>query len=318
MSEFIVTLTCFVLGLCTLASSLTVISTLDMYEYYFKDYDTNFLISFIKSILNSFVQLYLVINGNKIAYYKQLIFAFSLQIITLILLPATTILIGGQTGFLITASILVISGVSDAIFLANVFSLCANLSMKHIIASSTGCAFCGIILNTIRYLIFFGYSDENESNLNISNIIFYSTSTFITLIGLILLILLYRNPWFIEMFYKQEETDSDDKMNNNEENQSKFEFTNVEISSTRSKNIKANTYTNALIENNHINKENLPDEVEEKNEEEEIILKNSINNKLSLFAYVIKKTIWMSSSMLITFITTGLIFPGLYIAMPIL
>ena len=119
------------------------------------------------------------------------------------------------------------------------------------------------------------------------------------------------------MFYKQGEIDSDDYMKNKKENQSKIEFTNDEIYSSPTRSLNATIYTNVLIEDEHINKEDLPNVVEEK-KEEEIIHKKSINNKLSIFAFVIKKTIWMSSSSLLTFIITFLIFPGLYFEMPFL
>ncbi len=113
-------------------------------------------------------------------------------------LPLCVIFLTGKTSFIISCIIVLLQGLANAVSLSCLYAIISHLPHEYIIAFTTGNGLAGILINVIRYLILALLGDpDEESNIIIGSIIFFSVSALIILIGLIFIFVVYSNPFFI-------------------------------------------------------------------------------------------------------------------------
>ena len=188
------------LGMLCLTSWNVILVSLDMYQFYFEDFDPTYYFPLMNIILNVVFQFYLVFNGNKFTYQKQMLFSLIILTITIALLPLVTINLKGQLGFIIVCLLIAFNGFANAIFQCNIFGIGGFLPFTFIVALSYGNGIAGIMINLLKYIIIFSYGVNNSSDedvMQISAIIFYGLNVILLIIGMVSLLYVFRNPWFI-------------------------------------------------------------------------------------------------------------------------
>lgn len=192
------------LGVCWLLCFNVILTSLNLYDQSYKidfpDYSPSFLFPNMNFILNIVFQLYLILIGNKFSYYIQMLISLILIILALGALPFVGIFVSGSLGYSICCVLIALQGFGIAIFQSNLLGITGFLPSKFVLAASYGGGIAGICTGIIQYVILFSYGTENMDNPEIvveSSYYLYSISIAIFIVGLLLLILTFRHPWFI-------------------------------------------------------------------------------------------------------------------------
>lgn len=149
-------------------------------------------------VLNFVFQLYLVIFGNPFKYYYQMLISIILCIITLACLPVVAAYVEGFPGFLLSCILITLQGFANAVFQCNMFGIAGYLPIKFVIGVSYGNGIAGLGTNVLKYitLAIFGSSNDIDT-LRKGTFVFYGISVLVLVIGLILYMTMFKDPWFI-------------------------------------------------------------------------------------------------------------------------
>ena len=279
------------LGLVCLSSWNVILASLDFYEKYLGEYSPTFVFPMMNFVLNVVFQFYLVIFGNKFTYFKQMLVALIFCIITMTFLPIVVLNFESKAAFIFCCILIALQGFANAIFQSNVFGICGFLPFKFIIAVSYGTGFAGIVVNLLRYILIAGYgvNNQNDDEVMIYSIyIFYGITVFLLVVGIGLLFVVFRNPWFIHNVTKGGNKD--------------------EYSIEKLSEVRAN---NTFEED-----ENLTSKLEESSIDNEKLETKEERTTFQIFKILIKKLYNLNFLMLVNYITTFMIFPGLSFEIP--
>lgn len=160
-------------------------------------------------VLNVAFQFYLVFKGNPFSYYYQILTSVVICAVCLGALPIVASYVSGLTGFVLSCILIALQGFANAIFQSNMYGICGYLPIKFIIAISYGNGIAGIGVNVIKFILLgaFESKDDNIDNLIYQTFIFYIIAVVMLIIGFILLLIVFKDPWFINEISKNGSTE---------------------------------------------------------------------------------------------------------------
>jgi len=173
------------LGITSFMSSNCILTELDFFIYYQKDYNPEFNYAVTSMLVSVFVQAYLVFFTHKLGSYRSLLFISMISFISILfLIPLIVVFLPELLGFIAMLLVMVFIGVMGTTISSSIYGIVSILPAKYIIAMSAGQAFSGIILNIIKYIILLTFDstdgkspDETKSIYFQEVYIFYSSAT---------------------------------------------------------------------------------------------------------------------------------------------
>ena len=206
---------CFIIfGIASLLAWNAILSDISFFMNYLEKYDPSTAYSFCNFALNILFQLVLIWKKQFISYKLELILGLIFSIISLVFLPIVVISFekNSLTGFILSAGLVLIQGLINALCTSGFFGLTSFFPMKMIISLSTGQGLSGILMNIIGYMVLAsintGVRDDDEK---LGAIIYFSISGFILLITLVILIISFKTDYFKYYLEKTEEFNKVDR-----------------------------------------------------------------------------------------------------------
>lgn len=185
------------LGIVCLLSWNVVLASLDIFNEYFKEYNPTYYFPIMNFILNVVFQFFLVFFGNKFSYFRQMFISVSILIVTMIALPFILFYSDSKIGFYLSCIAIILNGFSNAIFQSNLYGICGFLPFKFVVGVSYGNGIAGLGVNIIKYIILASFDENDSSAKYIQTYLFFGITVLILTIGLVLIIVVFNNPWFI-------------------------------------------------------------------------------------------------------------------------
>ena len=217
-------LTFILFGISSLLSWNAILTELDFFNVYVEGLEPSKSFSFLNFAFNIVLQFILLWKKDLFKIKYQLIFGLGASIALLIIIP-TLIKVLEESKTLInalTVILILIMGLINALCSSGFFAFVSFFPKEQIVALSTGQGFSGIIMNIIEYFILFFIGDKKDkTKLFIGAIIFFSISSVILLITLIVLIFSLNTEYFKYYLELQDieeinEIDAGNEIENNE------------------------------------------------------------------------------------------------------
>ena len=188
-----------IFGIGSLLAWNAILSDIGFFIHYQGDYDPSTSFSFFNFALNIVFQFIMIWKKQLLPYKIQLIFGLIASVITLIMLPIEVVSFekNSETGFGLTAGIILFQGLVNAFCCSGFYGLTSFFPMEMIISLSTGQGISGILMNVIGYIVLASVNtgDEDKDN-KYGAIIFFSISSFILLVTLIILLFAFKTEYF--------------------------------------------------------------------------------------------------------------------------
>ena len=182
------------LGLGSLLPWNSILSQLDFFMFYQKDYHPEIVFGNINFCINLTLQFILLTTKKRFSYKTLFIFSLFGFMVSLITLPIATIYFPANVGFMLACFSVFLIGFSNAILQNSMFALVSFFPLENVIAVGTGQGLSGILMTIIRYVILIFIDEKN--GLNIGAYLFFSISALIILFVLRQTFLVYKNPTF--------------------------------------------------------------------------------------------------------------------------
>ena len=182
------------LGLGSLLPWNAILSQLDFFMFYQKDYHPEIVFGNINCCINLTLQFILLTTKKRFAYKTLFIVSLCGFMLALISLPFSAIYFPADIGFKISCISVFITGFSNAIISNSMFGLVSFFPLENVIAVGTGQGISGILMTIIRYIILLFIDEKN--GLNIGAYLFFGISALIILFVLRQIFVLYKNPAF--------------------------------------------------------------------------------------------------------------------------
>jgi len=188
-----------------------ILSILDFFIHFQKDYSPEYVYPMMNFVLNVVLQFLLIFFGNKFSYKVQIFASLVVSGIALVLLPIVVYGIQGVGGFLVTSFIILFQGFANAVLLSGFYGIASFLPIKYLIAFSTGQGLSGIIMNVIRYIVIFAFGDsEDDSTITKGAVVFFVIAALLILVNIYFLQAIYKEPYFVSMMAKSGEFSKED------------------------------------------------------------------------------------------------------------
>ena len=196
------------LGIGSLLPWSAILSQLDFFMTYQKDYHPEIIFGNINFFINLTLQ-FILLTTKKIFTYKTL-FLFSLwgYMFSLITLPISTIYFSSDLGFKICCAIIFINGFCNAVISNSMYGLVSFFSLEYVVALGTGQGISGVLMTIIRYALLL-FIDEKKG-LNFGAYLYFGISALIILFVIRQIMILYKNPIFISKLKEIGEIKSDE------------------------------------------------------------------------------------------------------------
>jgi len=222
------------LGLGSLLSWNTILSQLDFFILYQKDYNPEIVFPNINFLINLIIQ-FLLLSTKKIFSYKSM-FYFSLLIYAFILFffPYITIYFPSEISFKISCIFILLNGLANAVISNSMFGLVSFFPIENVIAVGAGQGISGILMTLIRYVILLTL--DPQKSINLSSYIFFGISSIIILIVIRNIMHLYKNEYFLSVLKNIGEIKSDDINDNLIENKTEEELKEINANENVEKN----------------------------------------------------------------------------------
>ena len=188
-----------IFGIGSLLAWNAILSDIGFFIHYQGDYDPSTSFSFFNFALNIVFQFVMIWKKQLISYKIQLIFGLIASVITLIILPIVVVSFekNSKTGFGLTGVIILFQGLVNAFCCSGFYGITSFFPMEMIISLSTGQGISGILMNVIGYIVIASIDtgDEDKDN-KYGAIIFFSISSLILLVTLIILLFAFNTDYF--------------------------------------------------------------------------------------------------------------------------
>ncbi len=213
------------LGIGSLLSWNTILSQLDFFIFYQKDYNPEIIFPNINFLINLLIQ-FLLLSTKKILSYKTMFYS-SLLIYAFILLffPYITIYFPSEISFKISCFFILLNGLASALISNSMFGLVSFFPVENVIAVGAGQGISGILMTLIRYIILLTL--DPQKSINLSSYIFFGISSIIILIVIRKIMQLYKNEYFLNILKKIGEIKSDDKLIDNKNSEEELKEINT-------------------------------------------------------------------------------------------
>ena len=182
------------LGLGSLLPWNAILSQLDFFMSYQKDYHPEIVFGNINFCINLTLQFILLTTKKRFTYKTLFIFGLCGYMLALITLPIATIYFPPDLGFKISCFAIFVNGFSNAIVQSSMFGLVSFFPIENVISAGAGQSISGILMTIIRYIILL-FIDEKKG-LNIGAYLFFGISALIILYVLRQIFVVYKNPSF--------------------------------------------------------------------------------------------------------------------------
>ena len=169
---------CFIIfGIGSLLGWNAILSDISFFMNYQGKYDPSISYPFLNYTPNIIFQLILIWKKQILSYKAQLIIGIVGSMISLVVLPLIVINFEKNSllGFIITAIIILILGLVDALCSSGFFGLTSHFPRKMAVYLSTGQGLSGILMNIISYIVISSVNTgNNDDNAKLGAIIFFS------------------------------------------------------------------------------------------------------------------------------------------------
>ena len=212
-----------IFGTGSLLAWNAILSDISFFMYFQGKYDPSTSFAFCNFALNIAFQLIMIWKKQILPYKIQLIIGLIASIFSLLSLPIVVVNfeINSLTGFILSAAIILIQGLVNALCMSGFFGLTSFFPREMIISLSTGQGISGILMNIIGYIVLASVNTgDDDNNAKLGAIIYFSISGFILLLTLITLIFAFKTEYFRYYLGKTKDFESKSQQIENEiENQ---------------------------------------------------------------------------------------------------
>ena len=212
-----------IFGIGSLLAWNAILSDISFFMYFQGKYDPSTSFAFCNFALNIAFQLIMIWKKQILPYKIQLIIGLIASIFSLLSLPIVVVNFekDSLTGFILSAGIILIQGLVNALCMSGFFGLTSFFPREMIISLSTGQGISGILMNIIGYIVLASVNTgDDDNNAKLGAIIYFSISGFILLLTLITLIFAFKTEYFRYYLGKTKDFESKNQQIENEiENQ---------------------------------------------------------------------------------------------------
>ena len=212
-----------IFGTGSLLAWNAILSDISFFMYFQGKYDPSTSFAFCNFALNIVFQLIMIWKKQILPYKIQLIIGLIASIFSLLSLPIVVVNFekDSLTGFILSAGIILIQGLVNALCMSGFFGLTSFFPREMIISLSTGQGISGILMNIIGYIVLASVNTgDDDNNAKLGAIIYFSISGFILLLTLITLIFAFKTEYFRYYLGKTKDFESKNQQIENEiENQ---------------------------------------------------------------------------------------------------
>ena len=212
-----------IFGTGSLLAWNAILSDISFFMYFQGKYDPSTSFAFCNFALNIAFQLIMIWKKQILPYKIQLIIGLIASIFSLLSLPIVVVNFekDSLTGFILSAGIILIQGLVNALCMSGFFGLTSFFPREMIISLSTGQGISGILMNIIGYIVLASVNTgDDDNNAKLGAIIYFSISGFILLLTLITLIFAFKTEYFRYYLGKTKDFESKSQQIENEiENQ---------------------------------------------------------------------------------------------------
>ena len=212
-----------IFGTGSLLAWNAILSDISFFMYFQGKYDPSTSFAFCNFALNIAFQLIMIWKKQILPYKIQLIIGLIASIFSLLSLPIVVVNFekDSLTGFILSAAIILIQGLVNALCMSGFFGLTSFFPREMIISLSTGQGISGILMNIIGYIVLASVNTgDDDNNAKLGAIIYFSISGFILLLTLITLIFAFKTEYFRYYLGKTKDFESKSQQIENEiENQ---------------------------------------------------------------------------------------------------
>jgi hypothetical protein len=179
----------YLIGISCFVPLNAILSGLDCFMEFHKDYAPEFVYSNLYFFSNFFVQMIIIFVPPKFNYYNLIQISQGVSIITLILNPILLLKLEASESFIFSCVLVIIQGSASAVLFTCLYSFLSYLENIYITSVVTGHGLSGIILNLARFVsdLMLGLLKEtkvDKSRLLVSFFCFYYCAAFLIFINL--------------------------------------------------------------------------------------------------------------------------------------
>jgi len=188
-----------IFGTGSLLAWNAILSDISFFMYFQGKYDPSTSFAFCNFALNIAFQLIMIWKKQILPYKIQLIIGLIASIFSLLSLPIVVVNFekNSLTGFILSAAIILIQGLVNALCMSGFFGLTSFFPREMIISLSTGQGISGILMNIIGYIVLASVNTgNNEYDAQLGAIIYFSISGLILFLTLITLIYAFKTEYF--------------------------------------------------------------------------------------------------------------------------
>ncbi len=188
-----------IFGTGSLLAWNAILSDISFFMYFQGKYDPSTSFAFCNFALNIAFQLIMIWKKQILPYKIQLIIGLIASIFSLLSLPIVVVNFekNSLTGFILSAAIILIQGLINALCMSGFFGLTSFFPREMIISLSTGQGISGILMNIIGYIVLASVNTgNNEYDAQLGAIIYFSISGLILFLTLITLIYAFKTEYF--------------------------------------------------------------------------------------------------------------------------
>ena len=188
-----------IFGTGSLLAWNAILSDISFFMYFQGKYDPSTSFAFCNFALNIAFQLIMIWKKQILPYKIQLIIGLIASIFSLLSLPIVVVNFekDSLTGFILSAGIILIQGLVNALCMSGFFGLTSFFPREMIISLSTGQGISGILMNIIGYIVLASVNTGNDENdAKLGAIIYFSISGLILFLTLITLIYAFKTEYF--------------------------------------------------------------------------------------------------------------------------
>lgn len=185
-------------GIGALLAYNAFLTELPFFIHFLKDLSPAKTIPFLNFVLNITFQFLILWKKNLFKLRFQLILGLICSIIILVLIPVvvTTLKINSIPNMVVTSILILIMGFINALLTSGFYSLASFFPLECVVSLNSGMAIAGILMNLIQYAVLAAVKGEEEKDLIICALIFFSISGFILLVCLIILLFEFKTDYY--------------------------------------------------------------------------------------------------------------------------
>ncbi len=212
-------------GVASLLGWNALLTELELFDFFLHSMNPFVSFSFLNYILNIAFLFLLMIKKDLFSLKFQLIGGIIGSIVFLILIPACTLLLekDSYANRFSTGTLVVLMGFINALCSGGFFNLVSFFPLEMIVSLSAGQGFSGIAMNVLQYIVLVSINidtkdktekeieDEKKRKYPIRGWVFFSISSLILLICLILLLVNYNTPYFQYYLKKANKSNKEDE-----------------------------------------------------------------------------------------------------------